>query len=169
MTRTDHQAWAREVLADPKTAVLDTETTGLRGYVCEVSVYDGNGFLVDTLVNPQAPIERGAQNVHGLSAEMLATAPKFGEIWEELDKVIAARRIIVWNASFDSTVIRREVQRLGGMAVPSLLWECAMQHYSDWYQDMDDAKYMRLNGGHRAGEDCKAVFDRLREMADGAL
>lgn len=168
MTRADHQAWAREVLADPKTAVLDTETTGLRGYVCEVSVYDGNEFLIDALVNPQAPIEPGAQNVHGLTAEILSSAPKFGEIWEQLGHVIAVRRIVVWNASFDSAVIRREVQRLG-LPVPLLLWEDAMQHYSDWYQDMDDARYMKLNGGHRAGEDCRAVFDRLREMADGPL
>lgn len=164
MTRSDHAAWAREVLADPRTAVLDTETTGLRGYACEVSVYDGSAFLIDTLVNPGVPIEAGAQNVHGLSAEKLADAPPFGEIWEQLDKIIAARRIIVWNADFDSAVIRREIMRLR-VAMPSLRWECAMRHYSDWYDDMDDARFKKLDGGHRAGEDCKAVFERLREMA----
>lgn len=164
MTRTDHQAWAREVLADPKTVVLDTETTGLRGFLCELAIYDGSDFLMNTLINPQAPIEAGAQRVHGLSAQMLAGAPVFGTIWEELDKIIASRRIVVWNADFDSAVIRREITRLR-VAMPALRWEDAMRHYSDWYQDMDDARYMRLNGGHRAGEDCKAVFGRLREMA----
>lgn len=164
MSRVDHQAWARKVLADPRTAVLDTETTGLRGYVCEVSVFDGSEFLIDQLVNPQAPIEPGARNVHGLSAETLASAPVFGDIWERLDQIIASRRIIVWNADFDSAVIRREVSRLR-LAMPSLRWECAMRHYSDWYAGMDDARFMRLNGGHRAGEDCRAVFDRLKEMA----
>jgi DNA polymerase III epsilon subunit-like protein len=163
--RRDNQAWAREVLADPKTAVLDTETTGLRGYICEVSVFDGKEFLLDTLVNPMARMERGAQDIHGLSAEVLADAPKFDEVWTELDKLIAARRIIVWNAAFDASVVRRELQRLGQVALPSLRWEDAMARYSDWWNDEDDSRFMKLNGGHRAGEDCKAVFERLREMA----
>lgn len=144
--------------------MLDSETTGLAGYVCEISVYDGSEFLIDTLVNLGAPIEPGAQRVHGLTADALADAPAFAGIWEQLDQIIASRRIIVWNADFDSGVIRREISRLK-LAMPSLRWECAMRHYSDWYWDMPDARFMRLNGGHRAGEDCKAVFERLHEMA----
>jgi DNA polymerase III subunit epsilon len=162
-----HEEWAREVLADPKTVVLDTETTGLRGYCVEISVYDGKAFLFDTLVNPEAPIEPGAQRVHGLTADRLAGAPVFGKIWPALNGIAANRRIIVWNAEFDFGVIRRELARLGEDPYASLPgpWECAMRHYSDWYHGYEDATFMRLNGGHRAGEDCKAVFDRLREMA----
>lgn len=167
MTVSDlHVEWAREVLADPKTAVLDTETTGLRGYVCEISVYDGKTFLLDTLVNPEAPVEPGAQRVHGLTAEELAGAPVFGQIWPALEGILASRRIIVWNADFDSAVIRRELVRLK-TAPPALPWECAMRHYSDWYRGYPDATFMRLNGGHRAGQDCAAVFERLKEMAGG--
>jgi DNA polymerase III subunit epsilon len=162
--RTEMEAWAREVLADPKTAVLDTETTGLHGYVCEISVYEAGGALLDTLVNPQAPIEPGAQRIHGLTAEKLATARPFGEIWPILESLLADRRIIVWNADFDSAVICRELARLQ-LPVPRLGWECAMRAYSDWYWDEPDARFMRLNGGHRAAEDCRAVFTRLREMA----
>jgi DNA polymerase III epsilon subunit-like protein len=164
--RSDHEAWAREVLADPRTAVLDTETTGLRGYVVEVSVYDGERFLIDTLVNPLAAIEPGAQRVHGLTAAELADAPVFGKVWPALEGILASRRIIVYNVDFDSAVIRRELARLkAGGAGLTMGWECAMRHYSDWQAGMHDARFVRLNGGHRAGEDCKAVFDRLREMA----
>jgi DNA polymerase III epsilon subunit-like protein len=162
--RSDHEAWAREVLADPRTAVLDTETTGRRGYTCELSVYDGERFLIDTLVNPLAPIEPGAQRVHGLTAADLAAAPGFGQVWPALEGILATRRIIVWNADFDSAVIRRELARLA-VTTPALDWEDAMRHYSDWQAGMDDARFVRLNGGHRAGEECKAVFGRLREMA----
>jgi DNA polymerase-3 subunit epsilon len=162
--RNEMATWAREVLADPKTAVLDTETTGLHGYVCELTVYEVGGALLDTLVNPQAPIEPGAQRIHGLTAEKLATARPFGEIWPMLESLLAGRRIIVWNADFDSAVIRRELARLR-IAPPRLSWECAMRAYSDWYADTPDARFMRLNGGHRAAEDCRAVFTRLREMA----
>jgi|HubBroStandDraft_1064217.scaffolds.fasta_scaffold316398_2 DNA polymerase-3 subunit epsilon len=169
--RNEMEAWAREVLADPKTAVLDTETTGLHGYVCEISVYEIGGALLDTLVNPQAPIEPGAQRIHGLTAEKLATARPFGEIWPMLESLLADRRIIVWNAEFDSAVIRREIMRLAepGTEPPMIeltrRWECAMRNYSDWYWGMPDSRFMKLNGGHRAAEDCRAVFTRLREMA----
>jgi DNA polymerase III subunit epsilon len=162
--KSDHEAWAREVLADPKTVVLDTETTGLRGYVVELSVYDGKTFPINTLVNPEMPIEPGAQRVHGLTAEMLADAPVFGKVWPALESLLDDCRVIVWNAEFDRDVICRELDRLG---LPGIIgrWECAMRHYSDWYWDMDDARFMRLNGGHRAGEDCAAAFERLKEMA----
>ena len=159
-----HAEWAREVLADPRTAVLDTETTGLRGYVVEISIYDGKTFLIDTLVNPEAPIEPGAQRIHGLTTEKLADAPAFGKVWPALEGILSGRRIIVWNADFDSGVIRRELARLR-VDVPPLKWECAMRRYSDWYHGYEDATFMRLNGGHRAGQDCSAVFERLREMA----
>jgi DNA polymerase III epsilon subunit-like protein len=165
MNRIEHEAWAREVLADPKTVVLDTETTGLRGYVVEISVYDGKAFPLDTLVNPKAPIEPGAARVHGLTAIALADAPVFGKVWPALYGLLFTRRVIAWNAEFDSGVIRRELARLGEDDAVTAGWECAMRHYSDWYSGMDDARFMRLNGGHRAGQDCAAVFERLREMA----
>lgn len=162
--RTENEAWAREVLSDPRAAVLDTETTGLHGYVCEISVISAGGTLLDTLVNPQAPVEPGAAAIHGLTSEKLASARAFGEIWPDLDTILAAWRIVVWNADFDAAVIRRELARLK-IPAPALRWECAMRRYSDWYNDMPDSRFMKLNGGHRAAQDCAAVFDRLREMA----
>jgi DNA polymerase III epsilon subunit-like protein len=164
--RSEMKAWAREILADPRTAVLDTETTGLRGYVCEVAVLAADGqFLLDTLVNPGVPVEDGAYKVHGLGEEQLAGARGFGEVWPELEKIIGERKIVVYNAQFDAGVVRRELGRLQ-MPVPGLPWIDAMVPYSDWLNGEYDARYARLNGGHRAGEDCKAVFERLREMAE---
>jgi DNA polymerase III epsilon subunit-like protein len=165
-----YTVWAAEVLADPKTVVLDTETTGLYGYACEVSVFDGDKFLLDTLVNPQAHVEDGARKVHGITDEELSSAPVFGDVWPDLVDILTTRRVIVYNAKFDSGVIRRELLRLGinppdlGME-DHMGFEDAMVPYSDWYDDMFDTRYKRLNGGHRAGQDCVAVFDRLREMS----
>lgn len=162
--RKEMHDWAAEVLADPTTAVLDTETTGLHGYICELSIYEASGALLDTLINPQAPVEPGAERIHGLTAEKLASARTFGDIWPQLESILAGRRIIVWNADFDRAVLRRELARLGAQ-MPAATWECAMRAYSDWYWDAPDSRFMKLNGGHRAGEDCRAVFTRLREMA----
>lgn len=162
--REQMKAWAAEVLADPKTAVLDTETTGLRGYACEISVFEKSGALLDTLVNPLVPVEAGAAAIHGLTSDKLADAKPFSEIWPALSGILAGHRIIVWNADFDSAVIRRELARIN-ITPPPLRWECAMRRYSNWYWDMPDARFMKLNGGHRAAADCRAVFERLSEMS----
>jgi DNA polymerase-3 subunit epsilon len=119
---------------------------------------------VDTLVNPLADVEPGARDVHGLTDEELSAAPPFAEVREKLGAALAGRRVVVWNAEFDAAVIRRELARLQ-LPVPSLGWECAMRRYSDWQAGYRDARFLRLNGGHRAREDCAAVLVRLREMA----
>jgi len=155
-------AWAAEVLADPRTAVLDTETTGLRGYICEVAVIGREGPLLSTLVNPQVPVEPGARNVHRITDAELTVAPVFADVWPQLEKLLSERRIIIWNAEFDIAVINRELKRLGLPAIAQT--EDAMRQYSDWHWGMEDGRFVRLNGGHRAGEDCAAVFERLAEM-----
>src|SRR5216683_8337116 len=123
--REENAAWAAEVLADPATAVLDTETTGLYGYMCEVAVYDKDGPLLNTLVNPLAPVEEGARRVHRITDDELAMAPVFAEVWPELEAILAGRRILIWNADFDTGVINRELARLGKPAVKQP--ECAMR------------------------------------------
>jgi len=169
--------WAREVLADPAMVILDTETTGLRGYCCEIAVFDGEQFLLNTLVNPLAPVEPRAREIHQISDAELSAAPVFADICPDLDKILSERRVIVYDAEFDSAVINRELERLGqspllywchprsARRVMPGSWECAMRGYSDWYYDMEGARFVKLNGGHRAGEDCKAVISRLQEMA----
>src|SRR5260370_25669579 len=128
----EHENWAREVLADPRTAVLDTETTGLHGYACEISVYDGKAFLLDTLVNPEAPIEPGTQRIHGLTAEKLADAPALGKVWPALDGILASRRISGGNAEFDSGVIHRERAR-PQMSRPPLPGAAPARHSCGWH------------------------------------
>ena len=163
--------WAAEVLADPRTVVLDTETTGLRGYICELSILDPTGtFLFDRILNPEAVVEAGARDVHGITDEEIAGAPTFAYAWPAIKQSLTGRRVIVYNADFDNAVFRRELHRRE-IDAPAIVtgWECAMRRYAQWRGEWDDYhghyRWQRLNGGHRAGEDCKAVYDRLREMA----
>jgi hypothetical protein len=51
-----NEEWAREVLADPRTVILDTETTGLRGYCCEVAVCDTAGLFLWTRWSTRWPM-----------------------------------------------------------------------------------------------------------------
>jgi len=169
--RDEVKEWARDVLADPATAILDTETTGLHGYACEISVMRADGgFLLDTLVNPGVPVEPGAYAVHGLGDEQLSGAPPIGDVWPRLAEIINERRIVFYNATFDAGVIHREITRLQVISPTPIRrrlqsWECAMTRYSDWFAGCYDARWLRLNGGHRAADDCRATLARLREMA----
>ncbi len=162
--------WAQEVLSDPLTAVLDTETTGLHGHVCEISVLASDGtFLINTLVHPPVSVEPGAQRIHGITAADLADAPTFADLWPELEPILSGRRIIVWNAPFDAGIIARDLRHIGKDTRYTQGWECAMLKYGEWDGEWDEYhghyRWHRLNGGHRASEDCQAVYGRLRTMA----
>lgn len=60
--------WAKKVLSTPGAVILDFETTDLGGYAVEVSILSIDGIvLFDSLINPQCPIEAGAEVVHGIT------------------------------------------------------------------------------------------------------
>ncbi|GAA1463573.1 3'-5' exonuclease (plasmid) [Nocardiopsis exhalans] len=178
-------AWAREVLDDPATVFLDSETTDLSGFLVEISVTDRHGaVLLDSLIDPRAEIEPGAQAVHGIGAADLVGAPTYAELAERLWAVLRGRRVIIYNVAFDTAVLRREVLRAAAELGPepreaedrywaplerSARWECAMAWYAQWYGEWDhyhrDYTWQRLGGGHRALGDCRATRERLVEMA----
>ena len=178
-------AWAQEVLDDPATVFLDTETTDLYGFLVEIAVTDRHGaVLLDSLVDPRAEIEPGAQAVHGIGAADLVGAPTYAELAGRLWAVLRGRRVIIYNVSFDTAVLRREVLRAAAELGPeprdaedrywaplehSARWGCAMQWYAQWWGEWDhyhrDYTWQRLGGGHRALGDCRATRERLVEMA----
>ena len=90
--------------------VLDTETTGLevaKGHrlieigCVELSERRPTGRTFHRYLNPQRPIDDGAQAVHGISNEFLADKPRFAEVAAELLEFIAGAELIIHNAEFD--------------------------------------------------------------------
>ncbi|MEU9837326.1 3'-5' exonuclease [Streptosporangium sp. NPDC048047] len=176
-------AWAREVLADPATVILDTETTGLYGsYAVSVAVVTTTGaVLLDTLLNPQVPIPAEATAIHGITDAAAAAAPTFGAILPQLTEAVHGRRVVVYNEAFDVGVLTRELKRHFGAAdaeraeqlaaawLGSARWECAMERYACWYGDWSnyrgDYTWQPLRGDHDALGDCRAVLRRLWAMA----
>ncbi|MFC0596931.1 DEDDh family exonuclease [Streptomyces palmae] len=97
-------------------AVVDVETTGLArdDRIVSAAVYqlDARGEVQDhwyTLVNPQR--DPGPVWIHGLTSEVLAGAPLFREIAEELSERLADRVLVAHNAAFDWSMIAREYAR----------------------------------------------------------
>ena len=183
--------WARYFLSDRDNLVLDTETTGLDGYMVEIGVINVEGETVfHSMLNPQTQIEAGAMAVHGITESEIADAPTFDDIEPKLRALLAGKRVAIYNAPFDMGVLRREVRRATknqlravGVESPNLAqisgvcdwWignvqaDCAMHHYATFFGAWSDYrgsyKWQRLNGGHRALDDCRACLKRIEEMA----
>ena len=87
--------------------ILDTETTGLNGSVCEIAwaTLDGDLNIIDqhvALVNPERPIEPGAQAIHGISDADVADKPTLAEVAKLLPE---NGWLLAHNASFDLRMI----------------------------------------------------------------
>jgi DNA polymerase III epsilon subunit-like protein len=163
--------WAKSVLRCPLTAFMDTETTAVKGYVCEIAIRDNYGhMLYQSLVNPQTPIEDGATTVHGITNGMVAGAPVFADIWDSIAVYLNSPWVVAWNAPFDFGMVNKELARMEYSPLKDN-WHCAMRQYGAFRGDIDPRynhyRWWKLEGGHRAAGDCLAMIDRVIEMARG--
>ncbi len=101
-------------------ACVDLETTGghaLRDRVIEAAVVlMRDGQVVEewsALVNPGRRIPRAIQAFTGISDEMVADAPPFAGIADELWSRLEGRLFVAHNARFDYGFLRSEFRRLG--------------------------------------------------------
>ena len=105
---------------------IDFETAnGFRGSACSVGLtrVRGGRIVEETqwLMRPPAGFDHfDPRNVriHGITAEMVATAPRFGELFASLGAFIGGDTLVAHNAAFDLGVIRSalEVSELAGPA-----------------------------------------------------
>jgi len=62
-------------LIETNPLILDTETTGLDGEICEIAVIDLTGnVLINTLVKPTTSIPEDVIGIHGISDETVREA-----------------------------------------------------------------------------------------------
>ena len=104
---------------DRNVVFLDLETTGAsaaQDRITEVGLIevDGGYFVREwsTLVNPGIPIPPLIQSLTGINDAMVATAPYFGDIAQELHDAIAGRMLIAHNARFDYGFLEQEFKRI---------------------------------------------------------
>jgi len=105
--------------------VVDVETTGgsvYRGHrITEIAAWcvDGTGRVIEsfeTLVNPERPIPPYITALTRITQEMVAGAPPFREIAEDVHRLLAGRVFVAHNAAFDWAFLRRELERATGRA-----------------------------------------------------
>ena len=159
-------------------AIVDLETTGGQpGWdrITEIGVIEVDGFEVSgewsTLVNPGAAIPAPIQALTGITNEMVAGAPTFGELAGELYERLAGRVFVAHNARFDYGFLRREFERAGVKFTARTLCTVRLSrrlyaaHSSHNLDSLIARHGIDCKARHRALGDADAVWQFLRVAA----
>ncbi len=165
--------------------VFDVETTGL-------SVIEGdriielaalrlkNGMLAErivSLVNPGRPLAPGAQDINGITEEMVLAAPSAAEVLPRMIEFTAHACLVAHNASFDIKFLAYELA-LGGRklndatpVIDTIKMARAFLPYLSSYRlgSLANSLGVKVGLAHRAEADVEitmAVFQRMLSMAE---
>lgn len=195
--RRDVGEWARDVLEDEQGVILALGTTGLHDPVdiVEVVALSTAGETVfservrpaayqdetitgyDDAGDPQierreagpVEVEDGAARMHGHTAETLAEAPTFEELYSRLREVLGDKRVVVYNEEYLKRVLSQTYSRYGLEPLPVNI-ECAMTAYSrvegQWSVAEETYYSVKLpNGDGMPGGNARATLELLRSLA----
>lgn len=116
-----------------KRVFLDTETTGLgaNDQVVQVAVVDENlKTLYSSYVSHEkTPMNPSAQRVHNIPTSVLASAPRWPQVWKDLRNVLDnATEIVAYNAEFDLDKLTQTAALYDQMFPPDIAakFRCAM-------------------------------------------
>jgi DNA polymerase-3 subunit epsilon len=108
-------------------AFVDVETTGLRPHqghrVCEVAVVRTVGRVETrrfcSLVNPNRPIGAGARAVNGITDRMVARAPRFEQLLDDVLPLLKGAVVVAHNVPFDMGFLNHELWLAGAPQLPN--------------------------------------------------
>jgi DNA polymerase-3 subunit epsilon len=165
---------------------LDTETTGVDSdaEIVEIAIVDAAGNdLVNTLIRPTIKIPVEASNVHGITDHDVESAPTWLEVWPEIRSAIENRYVGIYNAEFDTRLIRQSHIKAGGEWEPlGSMVLCIMKLYAkfhgEWdsyygsytWQSLEDAGMqcgIDIPNTHRAKDDALLAREVLHCIAEG--
>ncbi len=101
-------------------AIVDIETTGgnaSSGNITEIAIVITDGKIIldsfESLVNPMQPIPTFIQHLTGISDEMVADAPVFGQIAEKVHDLLCDKIFIAHNVNFDYSFVTHQLSQHG--------------------------------------------------------
>ena len=160
-------------------AIVDLETTGTRpatDRITEIGVLEVERFEVisqwSTLVNPGMVMPSEIQALTGITRDMLAEAPRFADLAQELHERLDGRVFVAHNARFDYGFLRREFDRAGikfharsvcGVKLAKRLYPRERGHDLD---SLIDRHSINCPARHRAMADAEALWQFLRIAAE---
>jgi len=156
---------------------LDTETTGLDNWseIIEIAIVEADGKVAfQSLIKPSNPIPTGATRIHGIDNNLVSDAPRWYQIWPEIQRILSGRHVGIYNAEFDQRMLRQSnaIYQLPFKLSEGTNFFCIMNLYKDYqgsyrFQSLDSAQAffnIPIRNSHRAVEDtllARAVFERI--------
>ena len=158
-----------------KTAVIDTETTGLdfrTARMVQIALIPLDGTRpdaqvpLDLLINPGAPIPITSSQIHGITDADVADQPDFARHFPRLSEAMSQRVIIGYNIQFDIAMLEKECARAGlNWAQPKAL-DVRFLAYLAWRDLEDDSLEglaarlgIPITARHTAMGDARAAAD----------
>ena len=161
-------------LLDAPLAIVDVETTGAHpawDRVTEIAVVEvDQGDVVaewSTLVNPGTSIPAAIQALTGITNEMVAGAPAFEAIAEEIYQRLEGRVFVAHNARFDYGFLRHEFERSGlrfharTLCTVKLSRRLYPDHRRHNLDSLIERHGLHCSARHRALGDAQAVWQFL--------
>lgn len=167
---------ARQLLAQ-NPVFLDTETTGLgrQAEIVEIAIVDTNGMvLFESLVRPVRPIPADVYAIHGISNDMVRTAPLWNQVWSQARQFVENRVVAIYNAEFDLRLMQQSMAAVGGSWSGRISSHCLMKLYAEFRDHYDPIKRghkwfsledARKNAGLSLPNSHRAVADSLLARA----
>lgn len=159
--------------------IVDVETTSTdrkTDRVVQIAIRrcDAEGACQESfvsLVEPEGhPIDPGAHEVHGISAQMLVGQPIFRQLAPRILELLEGNVFCAFNVSFDLAFIRTELARCGHEYDPTQV-ACLLEAYRVTEPDLDvhklsdwaEAHHVAFDA-HDAGEDVRVSELLLRDL-----
>jgi DNA polymerase III subunit epsilon len=116
--RDDQNSDSVDLLASESFVVLDVETTGLKPYQHRVIEFGAVRYekgqqsgTLSLLVQPERRVPKYVQQLTGIDNTLLADAPLFADIVEEILEFIEDLPLIGYNVGFDVSFLNAELER----------------------------------------------------------
>jgi len=165
--------WAKDFLISDS-LILDTETTALNdAEICQIAMIDRHGNThMDMLIKPTRLIPADAIAIHGITNEMVAKSPSFIQAWPVIEHLLM-RGIVIYNAPYDTGVIRNCLNIAGITSTWLPIASCAMHNYSAYVGERgrygNTYRWQKLppcgDDAHNALADCRSTLAIIKQMA----
>ena len=163
-------------MLDRPLVFLDLETTGATASfdrITEIGLIEvEHGEYVrewSSLVNPQMRIPPFIESLTGISDDMVALAPTFAEVAQELKSRIHGKVLIAHNARFDYGFLKAEFGRLDIKYSPDILCTVKLSrklypgHARHNLDSLMDRHAIACEARHRALGDARVLWDLLQK------
>jgi len=165
---------AREILSQ-NPVYLDTETTGIdrSSEIVEICILDDDAqILFQSLVKPTVSIPPDVIRIHGITNEMVKSAPSWLTVWPLVEATLTGRQVGIYNADFDLRMMQQTHTKFHipwrfNRMVSSF---CIMRLYAQFYGEWNPAyASYRWHSLEAAGRHCQIPLPNTHRAYDDAL